>query len=522
MRKKLLLSVITILLFQFTNAQAPTAIWQKCYGGSNEDYIMTASIESSDGGLVVGLQTSSNDGDISGNHGNLDISLIKINATGIVQWQKCYGGTGHESITKLIQTTDGGYLIFGETDSIDGDVSGNHGDKDAWIVKINAIGTIQWQKCVGGNGSESFGDIIPTSDGGYIACGYTYSINNGDVLGNTSSGGWVIKLNDLGVIQWQKVYDTDSATSKFSRILQASDGGYVLAGFTQLASFPGFHGGWTDILVAKINQTGTIQWQKCYGGSGAEDGLHSIITTNDGGYVFSSQTESNDGDVSGNHGTSDCWVVKLDALGTILGQNCYGGSGGEGGGYIQKTLDGGMTISISTDSNDGNVSGNHGSDDVWVIKFSSTGVIQWQKCFGGTGDDGGGLFQLADGTYMLGGGTYSNNGDISGNHGTTTSDGFLIKLTVDNLATENFNTEIISIYPNPANDHITIDCGNLANVTGCSIKIFNELGQEVFSSAMNTQQYSVPLNTWTGNGLYLVKIYDASNNVINTKKIVLQ
>ena len=80
----------------------------------------------------------------------------------------------------------------------------------------------------------------------------------------------------------------------------------------------------------------------------------------------------------------------------------------------------------------------------------------------------------------------------------------------------------VTIYPNPAKDHITIDCGNLANVTGCSIKIFNELGQEVFSAAMNTQQYSVPFNTWTGNGLYLVKIYDASNNVLNTKKIVLQ
>lgn len=80
----------------------------------------------------------------------------------------------------------------------------------------------------------------------------------------------------------------------------------------------------------------------------------------------------------------------------------------------------------------------------------------------------------------------------------------------------------VTIYPNPAKDHITIDCGNLANVSGYKIKIFNELGQEVFAGAMNTQQHSVPLNTWTGNGLYLVKIYDASNNVINTKKIILQ
>ena len=80
----------------------------------------------------------------------------------------------------------------------------------------------------------------------------------------------------------------------------------------------------------------------------------------------------------------------------------------------------------------------------------------------------------------------------------------------------------VTIYPNPAKDHITIDCGNINNVTGYNIKIFNELGQEVFAGAMNTQQYSVPLKTWTGNGLYLVKIYDASNNVVNTKKIILQ
>ncbi len=483
MKKLLLLFALTAM--QFSNAQAPTAIWQKCYGGSNDDYIFTASIENPDGSFVIGLQTSSNDGDITGYHGNLDISLIKINAAGIVQWQKCYGGTEHESITKLVKTTDGGYLIFGTTDSIDDDVSGNHGSNDFWMVKTNAIGTIQWQKCLGGIGDDEIQDVIPTSDGGYIACGETYSINNGDVLGNTTYGGWVIKLNDLGVVQWQKVYDTESATSDFSRILQTSDGGYALAGFTQLASFPGFHGV-ADILVAKINQVGTIQWQKCYGGSGGEDGLHAFITTNDGGYIFSSQTESNDGDVSGLLGTSDCWLVKLDASGTILEQNCYGGSGGEGGGYIQKTLDGGMVMSVGTNSNDGDVSGNHGGSDAWTIKFSSTGIIQWQKCFGGTADDGGGIFQLADGTYMVGGATYSNNGDISGNHGATTSDGFLIKLTADNLASENFADRTIATYPNPTKDFLHIDLenelsGKITDLTGKTLMNINSKDIDVSS-----------------------------------------
>ena len=149
--KKLLL-LLTLFAIQFINAQAPTAIWQKCYGGSNDDYINTLAIPAPDGGLLLGLVTQSNDGDISGNHGNEDISLMKINATGILQWQKCYGGTGTESINNLISTTDGGFIIVGTTqNSNNGDVSGNHGAKDAWIIKINAIGTIQWQKCYGGS-----------------------------------------------------------------------------------------------------------------------------------------------------------------------------------------------------------------------------------------------------------------------------------------------------------------------------------------------------------------------------------
>ncbi|KAB1156911.1 T9SS type A sorting domain-containing protein [Flavobacterium luteum] len=506
---KNLLLLLTLFVIQSTNAQAPTAIWQKCYGGTSDDYIDAFSLSTPDGGYMIGLQTSSNDGDISGNHGNLDISLMKINATGIVQWQKCYGGSDIEHITSLIQTADGGYLIVGDTFSNNGDVSRNHGVIDLWVIKINAIGTIQWQKCYGGDGSDYLENIIQTSDGGYIGVGYTTSINNADVLGNTSAGAWVIKINDLGVIQWQKVYDTDSENSRFSRILQNSDGGYVVAGFTQLASFPGFHGGFVDIVVAKMNQTGTIQWQKCYGGSGAEDGLHALVATNDGGYIFSSQTESNDGDVSGNHGNSDCWLVKLDASGTILGQNCYGGSGGEGGGYILKTLDGGMVMSVGTNSNDGNVSGNHGGYDAWTIKFSATGVIQWQKCFGGTGNDGGVIFQLTDGTYMVvGGGTYSNNGDISGNHDATTSDGFLIKLTAENLSTENFANKDIKYYPNPMQNILHIDIekefsGKIMDLTGKTL--------------MNVTSKDIDVSSLSA-GIYLLDI--VSDGKRFTKKII--
>jgi hypothetical protein len=453
MKKLLLLLAFTAI--QFSNAQAPTAIWQKCYGGTNDDNI-GAIITTTDGGYLIGLSTRSNDGDISGNHGDEDVSILKLNATGVVQWQKCYGGTGQDFIKNFFQTSDGGFLIVAQTNSNDGDVSGNHGafTGDLWITKINAIGIILWQKCIGGNQSEYLEEIIPTSDGGFIGFGKTTSINNGDVLGNTAVGAWVFKINDLGVIQWQKVYQDVRITS----VLQTPDGGYIYSGEGMFSNLLEYHGGF-DVWVAKVNQGGNIQWQKCYGGSGTEE-YSKIIASNDGGYFFTSRTFSNDGVVYGNHGSVDCWVVKLDASGIILEQNCYGGSGDEGGGYIQETLDSGILVMSSTNSNDGNVSGNHGGRDVWSIKLSSTGAIQWQKCFGGTNDDYGVAFQLADGTYIVGGTTYSNNGDISGNHNTTSADGFLTKLTADNLATENFENKDIKYYPNPMQNVLHIDYDN--------------------------------------------------------------
>ena len=99
-------------------------------------------------------------------------------------------------------------------------------------------------------------------------------------------------------------------------------------------------------------------------------------------------------------------------------------------------------------------------------------------------------------------------------------------LVINSGTLSNFNPPVyqstVTIYPNPANDQITIDCGNLENVVGWNIKITNMLGQEVFNQPMNTQQYVVPLNTWSGQGMYLVKIINAQNEVVNIKKIILQ
>lgn len=475
--KKLLL-FLTLFAIQSTNAQAPTAIWQKCYGGSNDD-ALGGGFQTPDGGYIMASRTNSNDGIVTANHGGTDFWIIKTNPVGTVQWQKCYGGSGDDELYSFIQTADGGYLISGRTNSNDGDVTGNHGSYDAWVVKIDALGIILWQKCFGGSaGDDAFWNIIKTSDGGFLAAGIILLETNPG--GNSfSSAGWLMKITNIGDVQWQQNYQYNYCQN----LLQTSDGGYILSGGTSSSTFVDYHGAY-DVLITKVNQGGNIQWQKCYGGSLNDEGGN-IIATNDGSYLICNSSQSNDGDVYGNHGGWDIWVLKISNTGVILGQNCYGGSG-EDGGVLQQTLDGGYLISGNSTSNDGNITGNNGGRDIFAIKFNTSNVIQWQKCFGGAGDEFGGFSQLADGTYIAGGSTYSNYGDAFGNLNNATSDAFLIKLTAANLANDNFAINTVTTYPNPLQNILHIDIekefsGKITDLTGKTLMKVNAKDTDVSS-----------------------------------------
>ena len=121
---------------------------------------------------------------------------MKLNSLGDIEWQKCLGGTDWDDVNPIQQTSDGGFIVAGFTESNDGDVSGNHGNDDAWVVKLNSLGDIEWQKCLGGTIDDRACSIQQTSDGGFIVTGFTYS-NDGDVSGNHGySDYWVVKLTN--------------------------------------------------------------------------------------------------------------------------------------------------------------------------------------------------------------------------------------------------------------------------------------------------------------------------------------
>jgi len=442
--------LLNFLLSGLSSYAQPAIQWQKCRGGTKID-VAYSTIQTNDGGYISVGETQSTNGDVTGFHGGsyFDVWLIKTDSSGTLQWQKCLGGTAHDFGCSIIQTSDGGYMVAGSTASNDGDVTGNHGYYDAWIVKLDVSGNIQWQKCLGGTNEDVAESILQTSDGGYIMAASVVS-NDGDVIGNHSTvmDVWIVKLDAAGSIQWQKCLGGTAAegrsgisfignNEKGICLSKTNDGGYVFTTRTTSndGDVSGHHSGGSnpnnDIWVVKLDSTGTIKWQKSIGGTGGGDIAYSILQTNDNGYVLAGQTNSNDGDISGNHGgISDALVIKLDTAGSIQWQKCLGGPTTDVAMSINNTNDGGFFITGFTNSNSINVAGNHGGlYDIWTVKLDATGILQWQKCLGGTLRDNAFFgFQTNDGGYLVSGYTDSNNDDVSGNHAVN-YDAWLVKLS---------------------------------------------------------------------------------------------
>ena len=436
--QKLFAIFIVISITNISLHSQPSIEWQKCLGGSSDDEAYSVQ-QVADGGYIVAGTTSSNDGDVIGNHAQFtrDYWILKFDNSGNQQWQKFLGGTDSEDVGAIQQTADGGYIVTGSAISNDGDVIGNHGSLDFWMVKLDINGNIQWQKCLGGTNIEIAHDIQQTSDGGYILAGETYTNDDGDVSGiHTDIFGnvnwpdyWVVKTDNQGNIQWQKCLGGTSDDRAYS-VKETADGGFLVGGWSASTDgdVTGNHGT-DDYWIVKLGNGGNIQWQKSLGGTNS-DLLKNIEKTLDGGYVIAGTSGSSDNDVIGANGQSDLWVVKIDQSGNIQWQRCLGGTEFDDGAFAQQTADGGYIVTGSPQSNDGDVSGNHSFyyEDFWAVKLNSTGNIEWQKCYGGTNsDESECIRQTTDGGYIMAGYTLSNNGQISGNHGG--NDIWIVKLS---------------------------------------------------------------------------------------------
>ncbi|MDQ3844992.1 MAG: hypothetical protein M3342_13405, partial [Bacteroidota bacterium] len=342
---------------------------------------------------------------------------------------KTYGGSAGDIFSWITPATDGGYIIAGATTSSDGDVSGQHGRDDAWLMKIDENGNTLWQKAMGGSSQDVFTSVIPSNDGGYIAVGNTTS-TDGDATGRPlrSTDVWVVKTDAAGDKVWAKYYGGSGFDHAVS-VVAGPGGGYAVCGLTRSndGDVSGNHGGFADVWVFKKDEAGGKQWQKTLGTSDADQGFS--ITAAGDGYVVLGSVAGNDGDVTANHGMNDYWLVKLDASGGKVWQKTYGGSGSDAPYVLKASSDGGYILCGSSNSTDGDLTGNKGGLDLWMLKVDAGGGKVWSKTFGGASDDYAKSFiPTPDNGYLIAGYSKSNDADVSGNHGDW--DGWLVRINV--------------------------------------------------------------------------------------------
>lgn len=199
--------------FGGANNPRHSLLWQKCLGGTGQD-IANAVVLATDGGIVVAGDSKSNDGDVTGHHGSIDFSdgwVVKLHNDTLIEWQLSLGGSANDNLTSIINTSDGGYLCAGFTKSADGDITNNHGNADIWVVKLSANGQLAWSKTYGGSNKDQAVSVLQTSDGGYVVAATTQS-TDGDVqpwirAQDNSEHAWIVKLDSSGQIVWQKTVD---------------------------------------------------------------------------------------------------------------------------------------------------------------------------------------------------------------------------------------------------------------------------------------------------------------------------
>ncbi|MCB0526436.1 MAG: T9SS type A sorting domain-containing protein [Lewinellaceae bacterium] len=504
--------IIFLLLFlNLHNVNAQFNLeWQKALGGS-ADELANATQQTSDGGFILaGFTISNNNGDVSGMMGGGDFWVVKLNSNGEVEWQKALGGSSTEVAEYIQQTFDGGFIVVGRTISDDGDVTDLNGKLDYWVVKLDSIGTIEWQRTLGGSGNDYGECIKQTPDGGYIVVGNTSS-NDGDLTGNPAVyGAWIVKLNSIGVIEWQRVYGY--GLSQAYDVKVTNDSGYVITGetYSNEGELSEYHGS-GDYWVLKLNKNGEVEWQKALGGEGI-DQARSIIQTDDGGYAVTGISGSyNTGQVSGSQGFFDFWIVKLNLTGDIEWQKPIGGSSEDYGRAIVQTNDGGYVVGGFTSSDDGDVKNSDGTINYWVVKLAPDGKIQFQKTFGGSNVDSAyDLQNTTDGGYIIAGESMSNDGDVTGNHGK--SDMWVVRIRGTNSSSQNPSSLPLNIFPNPATDQITLDIPEDELIHSVSFR--DLLGREI----LQVEQHGTTINIGSmSKGVYLLQAVTESGEIYTGK-----
>jgi hypothetical protein len=242
-------------------------VWQKSYGGQAEDRAQSVRPTADGGYVVAGLTRSFG-------AGALDAWVLKLDATGNVVWQKTYGGAGDDIASAVRPTADGGYVVAGATYL-------GVGIDDAWLLKLDASGNVVWQRTYGGPSVDYATNVEPTSSGGYVLAGFTasFGVGGGDA--------WLLNLDGVGNVVWQRTYG-GAAEDWAGAVKPTADGGYVLVGSTR-----SFGAADADAWILKLDAAGSVEWQRAYGGVLLDSARGVATTADGGYFVVGNLSSPN-------------------------------------------------------------------------------------------------------------------------------------------------------------------------------------------------------------------------------------
>jgi len=504
--------------------------WNKSYGGSDMDHLFTLK-QTNDGGYLLGGYSDSpvSGNKTSPNFGGHDYWIIKTDPFGNKEWEKDLGGTGFDWPYGIEETSDGGFLVGGESDS---PISGSKTQApvagfDFWVIKLDALGNQQWDKVFGGTMQDALYSLFETSDHGFILGGPT----NSGIGGNKtqacfgSNDIWIIKTDSIGNQQWDKDYG-GTQNDWFSVVSPAADGGYIigcssLSGIGGCKTTPLYGGFWSDFWVIKTDSSGVIQWQKDYGGSDKEDEFGTISNTIDGGYLFAGTSYSPiSGDKSeANLGAEQTWIIKTDSLGNREWDKTVLTTEHDESGYGIQINDGCYIFSNNTQAGiGGDKTQPNQLMDYWILKFCACNLIVPEII---QNNDTLSVFQTyftyqwyLNGNIIIGATDYFYVAQASGDYNVVATDanGCEVEAGVFNvvagLTPVPAKGEGVLVFPNPVEEKLTV-IGSQLSGTATEVSVYNVMGEkmliEIPASAKSSSSFELDVHALTG-GLYYIEI----------------
>jgi hypothetical protein len=485
--------ILPAVLLLFFNSAFGQSTFQRAYGGTGNDKGLSVQ-QTTDGGFIMVGYTE------SFGAGSSDVYLVRTKPNGDTLWTKTYGGTGYDACYCVQQTTDGGYILTGYTRSF------ALAMPDVYLIKTDAAGDTLWTKTYGGANDDGGYAVRQTTDGGYVIAGYTSSFGSGmdDV--------YLIKTTAAGDTLWTKAYGGISEEDGWS-VEQTTDGGYIISGSTYT-----FGAGSSDVYLIKTTAAGDTLWTRTFGGANYDEGYW-VQQTTDGGYIVTGYT------ASFGAGSYDVYLIRTNSGGDTLWTKTYGGTGVDEGESVQQTTDGGYIIAGTT------YSFGAGSYDIYLIKTDSSGDTLWTKTYGGTlEDDAWSAQQTADSGYIVTGPAYS--------FGVGSADAYLIKTDANgNSDCNERNAATIVITPptivgstatvvSSTNTIVKTPAtivGNGGVVTApCSVGVSEIQPQQSSISIYPNpahDNFTITINEELGIGKWDLGIYDVTGRVVHEQKI---